>query len=71
MVEDTISRSSICILQDRPFNGRLKAHKGAIHKLDNLEGRDYVPDCVKILLKAVSQREWFVIAVTNDKVRNK
>ncbi|KFY78637.1 hypothetical protein V498_09066 [Pseudogymnoascus sp. VKM F-4517 (FW-2822)] len=52
MVEDTISRSSICILQDRPFNGRLKAHKGAIHKLDNLEGRDYVPDCVKILLKA-------------------
>ncbi|KAF2187999.1 hypothetical protein K469DRAFT_748795 [Zopfia rhizophila CBS 207.26] len=51
MVEDHVSRSSICITQHDPLDKRQKAHKDSCPVFDVLESPDYVPDCVKILLK--------------------
>jgi hypothetical protein len=53
MVEVYISRAAICILQDCAFNSKKKSHKGALHKFDKFEGREYVQDCVKLLLQRV------------------
>jgi hypothetical protein len=61
MVEDLVSRSSICITQHDPFDGRQRAHKGATAVKDELEGRKYVHDCVKILLKTVTQENIYVV----------
>ena len=61
MVEDLVSRSSICITQHDPFDGRQRVHKGAKAVKDELEGRKYVHDCVKILLKTVTQENIHVV----------
>ena len=57
MVKDYISRSSICICSHDPYNPRQEAHKGVSFVNDPFEGRKYVHNCVKILLKMVSREE--------------
>lgn len=57
MVKDYISRSSICICSHDPYNPRQEAHKGASFVDDPFEGRKYVHDCVKILLKTVNRED--------------
>jgi hypothetical protein len=66
MVEDLVSRSSICITRHDPFDGRQKAHKGAEAVNDELEGRKYVHDCVEILLKTVTRASIYLFICILD-----
>lgn len=52
--EDHISRSNIAISRHEIYQPRQKAHKNSQPEFDILEGRDYIHDCVELLLKIVS-----------------
>ncbi len=54
VVEDYISRSSIAICRHEIYQPRSRAHKDAEPAFDELEKRDYVKNCVELLLKMVS-----------------
>ena len=54
MVEDYVSRASICISAHDRLERRQNKHKNAAFVFDQLEGRKYVHDCARILLETVS-----------------
>lgn len=56
MVEDYVSRASICISAHDRLDRRQNKHKNAASMFDQLEGRNYVHDCARILLETVSNR---------------
>jgi len=53
MIEDRISRSSICITVDEPYDLLSLAHNSASAYEDPLERKWFVGDCVKVLLETV------------------
>jgi hypothetical protein len=53
LVRSYISRRCVGFTLDDPYKKGSKYHEGAHHVPDELDGRDYVKDCVHTLLHTV------------------